>query len=89
MPRVMSDAEYEELGRRYYKQKEYQKAIDAFTAGLDASSRPSYELLEYRAATYEKVDNLDAALRDGRRMIQLNKKCIKVRRRILFFKKLY
>jgi tetratricopeptide (TPR) repeat protein len=78
MPRTLSSSEFEELGKRYYKQKEYAKALDAFTEGIDASLSPNVDLLDCRAATFEKLGNLDAALRDGRRMIQLNKKSVKV-----------
>ncbi|KAF7569081.1 F-box TPR repeat containing protein pof3 [Pyrenophora tritici-repentis] len=75
MARKMSAEEYQALGREYYKLKQYDKAIDTFTTGIEAC--PTASLYDYRAATYEKLDNFNASVKDGREMIRLNKKDVK------------
>jgi F-box/TPR repeat protein Pof3 len=73
MPRTLSSSEYAELGKRYYALKEYQKALDAFTEGIEASTNTDISLFDYRAATWEKLANLQQALSDGRSMIKADK----------------
>ncbi|TKA59758.1 hypothetical protein B0A49_09397, partial [Cryomyces minteri] len=70
MPSKKSMTELQELGRTYYGRKEYQKALDAFTEAIDMSNAPTSSLLDNRAATLEKLEDLQAALRDGKRTIQ-------------------
>ena len=72
MARKLSPEEYQALGREYYKLKQYEKAIETFTNGIEAY--PTASLYDYRAATYEKLENFNAAVKDGREMIRLNKK---------------
>lgn len=36
-------------------------------------TKPSLTLFDNRAATYEKLNNLAAALRDGKKMLELDK----------------
>lgn len=71
----MSPEEYQELGRRYFKLKEYKKAAESFTQGIAAS--PSVSLYDHRAACYERLKDFNAAVKDGREMIKLDKKDIK------------
>lgn len=78
MATTMTSSELQELGKRYYGFKEYQKALDAFTEGIETSDIPEIGLLDNRAATYEKLDNLEAALLDGKRLIQLEKQDVRV-----------
>jgi F-box/TPR repeat protein Pof3 len=73
MPRTLSSSEYTELGKRYYARKEYQKALDAFTEGIEASTTTDISLFDYRAATWEKLEKLQPALSDGRSMIKADK----------------
>jgi F-box/TPR repeat protein Pof3 len=75
MARRMSPEEYQELGRRYYKLKQYEKAVETFTNGIDACATAS--LYDHRAATHEKLQNFNAAVKDGREMIRLDKKDVK------------
>jgi tetratricopeptide (TPR) repeat protein len=75
MPRQTTSEEFQELGRGYYKLKQYQKAIEAFTQGIEISPTPS--LYDYRAASYDKLADYNAAVKDGREMIKLDKKDIK------------
>ncbi|KAK5284097.1 hypothetical protein LTR16_005279 [Cryomyces antarcticus] len=70
MPSKKSMTELQELGRIYYGRKEYQKALNAFTEAIDMSNAPTSSLLENRAATFEKLEDLQAALREGKRTIQ-------------------
>ncbi|KAF1828408.1 hypothetical protein BDW02DRAFT_635195 [Decorospora gaudefroyi] len=75
MANNMSPEEYKELGRRYYKLKQYEKAAETFTNGIEAC--PTASLYDHRAATYDKLENLNAAVKDGREMIRLDKKDVK------------
>ncbi|KAF1937640.1 hypothetical protein EJ02DRAFT_411903 [Clathrospora elynae] len=75
MARNMSPDEYQELGRRYYKLKQYDKAVEAFTQGIEAF--PTVSLYDHRAATYDKLEDFNAAIKDGRDMIRLDKKNVK------------
>ncbi|RMZ67393.1 Tetratricopeptide-like helical [Pyrenophora seminiperda CCB06] len=75
MARKMSADEYQALGREYYKLKQYEKAIETFTIGIEAC--PTASLYDYRAATYEKLGNFNASVKDGREMIKFNKKDVK------------
>ncbi|KAF2494184.1 hypothetical protein BU16DRAFT_464551 [Lophium mytilinum] len=69
----MSAAEYQELGKRYYKHKEYQKAVDAFTEAIESMIIPTVAMLNNRAASFEKLQNFKMACKDGRHMIKLDK----------------
>lgn len=71
----MSPEEYQELGRRYYKLKQYEKAIEAFSQGIDVE--PTLRLYDHRAAAYDRLENYDAAIRDGRSMIKADKQDVK------------
>ncbi|KAF2033018.1 hypothetical protein EK21DRAFT_98580 [Setomelanomma holmii] len=71
----MSPQEFQELGRRYYKLKEYEKAVDAFTHGIDIT--PSISLFDYRAAAYDRLKDYNSAVKDGREMIKLDKQDVK------------
>lgn len=71
----MSPDEYQELGRRYYKLKQYEKAIETFTQGIE--SDPTSSLYDHRAAAYDRLENYDAAVRDGRSMIKQYKEDVK------------
>ena len=75
MARKMSSDEYQELGRRYYKLKQYEKAIEVLTQGIEAA--PTIGLYDHRAATYDKLKDFKAAVKDGREMIKLDKKEVK------------
>ncbi|KAF2139935.1 uncharacterized protein K452DRAFT_200040, partial [Aplosporella prunicola CBS 121167] len=66
----MSIAELEELGRQYCKQKNYQKALGAFSEAFDATAPPDITYLDLRAAVYERLENFQAALKDGKQMIR-------------------
>jgi len=75
MARRMSPEEYQAIGRSYYKLKQYEKALETFSKGIEAC--PTADLYDHRAATYDKLGNLNAAVKDGREMIRLNKKDVK------------
>ncbi|KAF2681143.1 hypothetical protein K458DRAFT_344425 [Lentithecium fluviatile CBS 122367] len=74
---TLSPAEYQELGKSYYKKKEYQKAVDAFSSGIHASVIPTVTLYDYRAAAHEKMGDFNTAVKDGREAIRLDKKDVK------------
>jgi F-box/TPR repeat protein Pof3 len=75
MPRPLSPEEYQELGRRYYKLKQFDKALETFNDAIDAS--PTLGLHDHRAACYDKLGDYDAAVKDGRAMIKLDKKDVR------------
>ena len=71
--------QYQLIGVKCYKQKEYNRAVSAFTTALDFAGRDTLlELLDQRAATYMKLDNFNSAIKDGRTMIQSFKTEVKV-----------
>lgn len=78
MARTMAPDEYQELGRRYYKQKQYEKAVEAFTDGIEAANTPSLNLFDHRAASYDKLAKFGLAVKDGREMIRTHKENVKV-----------
>jgi F-box/TPR repeat protein Pof3 len=67
----MSPEECVELGRRYYSLKQYDKALEIFSAGIEIS--PSLSLYDHRAACYDRLKDYNAAVKDGREMIRLEK----------------
>jgi F-box/TPR repeat protein Pof3 len=75
MARKMTSDEYQELGRRYYKLKQYDEAVEAFTSGIELT--PTLGLFDHRAAAYDRLQDYNAAVRDGREMIKLNKQDVK------------
>ncbi|KAJ4357615.1 uncharacterized protein N0V89_002191 [Didymosphaeria variabile] len=77
MARTLSPEEYQEIGKSYYKLKQYEKAVEAFTNGIDASVNPSTTLYDYRAAAYEKLADFAAAVKDGRLAIRTHKHNVK------------
>jgi F-box/TPR repeat protein Pof3 len=77
MKHTISADEYQELGKTYYKQKEYEKAIEAFTNGIEASVLPAVSLWDYRAASQLKLGDLNAAVKDGREAIRADKKDVR------------
>jgi F-box/TPR repeat protein Pof3 len=75
MARNMSSDELQELGRRYYKLKQYKEAVESFTKGINIA--PTLSLFDHRAAAYDRLEDYDAAVKDGREMIKLNKQDVK------------
>ncbi|KAF2623014.1 hypothetical protein BU25DRAFT_200110 [Macroventuria anomochaeta] len=75
MPTTMSPEEYQELGRRYYKRKQLDKALETFNDAINAT--PTLSLHDYRAACYDKLGDYNAAVKDGRAMIKLDKQDVR------------
>jgi F-box/TPR repeat protein Pof3 len=71
----MTPNEYQELGRRYYKLKQFNKALETFNNAIDAC--PTLGLYDHRAACYDKLGNHKAAVEDGRAMIKLEKQDVR------------
>lgn len=87
--RTLSAEEAQKIGQRLYRTKRYQEALPAFTAvccdshpfdtqaltlqAINRSDRASTGALDNRAATYTKLGDLQAALRDAKRMIDVDK----------------
>ena len=62
---------YEAKGLTCYKGKDYKKAIEWFDRAIGKA--PSVQLLDNRAACYEKLNELSTALKDSKGAIQLNR----------------
>jgi F-box/TPR repeat protein Pof3 len=75
MARNMTPEEHQEVGRRLYKLKQYEQAAEAFTRGIDFA--PTLSLFDHRAAAYDRLEDYNAAVKDGREMIKLDKKNVK------------
>lgn len=61
------------LGRDLYSQGKYEEAVEAFTALIETSNgRPACSILALRAAAHEKLKNPSMALKDGKKMIELD-----------------
>ncbi|KAL9008868.1 MAG: hypothetical protein Q9173_006051 [Seirophora scorigena] len=56
-------------GQVAYRRKDYHAALDFFNSAIFQENNPAIDVLDNRAATYEKLGDLHAALKDGRRMI--------------------
>lgn len=65
--------ELQKLGQQAYKRKNFHAALNFFNSVITSELKPSISVLDNRAATYEKLGDLQAALKDGRRMIQDHK----------------
>ncbi|KAL8989395.1 MAG: hypothetical protein Q9177_001708 [Variospora cf. flavescens] len=59
----------QKLGQGAYRRKNYPAALDFFNSVIFQEKIPAIDVLDNRAATYEKLGDLHAALKDGRRMI--------------------
>lgn len=56
-------------GRACYQRKDYSKALEYFDRAIGQA--PSVQLLDNRAACYEKINDFRAALKDAKKAIQL------------------
>ncbi|KAK4978496.1 NAPDH-dependent diflavin reductase [Elasticomyces elasticus] len=72
--RSLSTAEFRELGRSSYGQKDYVKALDYFNEAINASQEADAVLLDNRAATHAKLGNLENALKDARKAINAQRR---------------
>lgn len=72
MPHIPPVAELQELGQALYRRKDYNAAIEQFTIAIESHADPSASLLDNRAAAYEKLDDVQSALKDARTTIRLH-----------------
>lgn len=70
MQRTLSAKEYEAMGAKYYNARDYEKAVLAYTDAMEMTRSLDIELLDRRAAAYVKMEDFNAAKRDGRDMIK-------------------
>lgn len=71
----MTPDEYQELGRRYYRLKHFDEALETFNNAINVC--PTLGLHDHRAACYDKLGNYKAAVEDGRAMIKLDKQDVR------------
>lgn len=62
---------FHEQGRACYKHGDYKKAIEFFDRAI--GHEPSMQTLDNRAACFEKLGDLQAALKDAKQAIQLHR----------------
>ena len=62
---------FQDQGRAAYKRGDYKKAIELFDRAIGRA--PSVQLLDNRAACYEKLNELSTALKDAKKAIQLHR----------------
>ncbi|KAF1347605.1 hypothetical protein BDV97DRAFT_370517 [Delphinella strobiligena] len=74
MPHKKTTAELQELGRVLYRRKEYAKALQYFTDAITSEPNLTVSLLDNRAATYDKLDDVTSALKDAKNAIRLHEK---------------
>jgi F-box/TPR repeat protein Pof3 len=69
-----------ERGRNEYHKKEFASAREAFTNAIEQSSGSLHlDALDHRAATLEKLGDFKAALKDSKRIMDLQPDVAKVR----------
>ena len=61
----------QEKGRACYKRGEYKQAIEFFDRAIGQAA--SVQLLDNRASCYEKLNDLQTALKDAKKAIQLHR----------------
>lgn len=61
----------QDQGRACYKRGDYKKAIELFDRAIGRS--PSVQLLDNRAACYEKLNDYSTGLKDAKKAIQLHR----------------
>ena len=71
MPHTLPVSELQELAQTQYRRKDYKQALDMLNQAISSLSRPTISLLDNRAATYEKLEDLNSALKDARDTIKL------------------
>ena len=62
----------QQQGRDYYKRGDYKKAIECFDRAIGKGAA-SVQLLDNRAACYEKLNDFSTALKDAKKAIQLHR----------------
>lgn len=62
---------FQEEGRACYKRGDYKRAIEFFDRAIGHAA--SVQTLDNRAACYEKLNELQAALKDAKKTIQLHR----------------
>ncbi|KAL8725163.1 MAG: hypothetical protein Q9181_006523 [Wetmoreana brouardii] len=63
----------QKLGQDAYKSKNFKAALHSFNLALSQAGETSTTILDNRAATHEKLGDLQAALKDGRRMVSMDR----------------
>jgi hypothetical protein len=68
---TLSVDELTHLGKRAYKEKNYEVAYENFLSAMNVARSPAMDLLDCIAATAEKKGDFQASLKYGRQMIQI------------------
>lgn len=71
MPHKRTTAELQEHGQILYRRKEYTKALELFNEAIASEPNLTVTLLDNRAATHDKLDDITSALKDAKTCIRL------------------
>ena len=74
MPHKKTSAELQERGQILYRRKDYSKAVEAFSEAIESEPNLTVSLLDNRAAAYDKLGDVTAALKDAKSAIRLREK---------------
>lgn len=86
-PDLKSALVYNQLGLCYMQQKDYQKALDAFTKGIALNDNSVMQRLRYnQIASYESVANFDMALEQANEYVKLYPEDKDMEREVKFLK---
>ncbi|KAF2233827.1 hypothetical protein EV356DRAFT_533366 [Viridothelium virens] len=66
----------QQRGKKLYRDAQYAEALDAFTKAITRCPMPKASLFDNRAATYERLGELQSALRDAQTTIRRHRKDI-------------
>ncbi|KAL2010939.1 hypothetical protein VTN00DRAFT_3657 [Thermoascus crustaceus] len=66
-------AELQQHGQNLYRRGDYKSALESFSQALKMKPADPVGILDNRAATYCKLENLDLALRDAKQMIKTDR----------------
>jgi F-box/TPR repeat protein Pof3 len=75
MAHTISPSDFQAIGRSYFKLKRYDKAAEAFSSAIEMA--PTVSLYDHRAAAYDRMQDYNAAVKDGREMIKMDKQDVK------------
>ncbi|KAL9092534.1 MAG: hypothetical protein Q9165_004338 [Trypethelium subeluteriae] len=64
----------QQRGKKLYRSAQYSEALDSFTKAITRCPMPRASLFDNRAATYEKLGELQSALRDAQTTIRRHRK---------------
>ncbi|SCU80904.1 LAMI_0B04104g1_1 [Lachancea mirantina] len=68
----MSAEEFKKQGNEAFIAKDFEKAIELFTKGIEASESPNHVLFSNRSACYSSIKKFNEALQDASECVKIN-----------------